>query len=267
MYKNYEFFNKPIKVVAHRGDSKYYPENSLPAFKSAIELGVDIIETDVHISSDGIIFIWHDDDTFQLDGDMSRITDRSWDELQRLDLGFHYIDNDGKRPFSSKGLRLITFSEALLTFPETRFNVDLKDKSSLLVNGFFKILKEHNAFDRVVVASFHTENLVQIRKLSEKVVTSFGKSEVLMWVILSKLRLLRLVSRFIKKIPPVIQVPVSSGLITVVTRRFIKVLHKRGVKIQVWTINERDEMVKLYKMGVDGIMTDDPRLLLEVVND
>lgn len=265
MYRDFDFFKQSHRVIAHRGDSKYFPENSLPAFESAKNLGVDIIETDVHISSDGVIFIWHDDHSEQLNGKCDDICKKSWSELKQLDLGYLYIDNDGKRPFSNKGISLVKFEDILKEFPEARFNVDLKDKSRELVFGFYNILEEYNAFNRVVVASFFSENLKLIRSISPRVVTSFGKSEVRLWVVLSKLRLLRVVSKFFKDTPPVMQVPVASGSIRVVTKRFIKILHKRGVKIQVWTINERDEMEELLKMGVDGIMTDDPRLLIDVV--
>lgn len=264
MYKNFEFFNKPIKVIAHRGDSKYYPENSQIAFKSAIELGVDIIETDVHISSDGVIFVWHDETTNKLDGNDKIVSSRSWTELCELDLGFLYIDKDGKRPFSSKGIRLMTFEDVLKNFPETRFNVDLKDKNIDIVTCMLELLKKYNAFNRVVIASFHSENLRNIRRLSKEVATSYGHSEVLCRVIFTKLNIFRFLSKFLIK-PPVMQVPVSSGNITVVTKYFIKILHKRGIKIQVWTINDATEMVRLYKLGVDGIMTDDPRLLLGIV--
>ena len=266
LYKDFEYFNTPIKVVAHRGDSKYYPENSMVAFKSAIELGVDIIETDVHMSSDGVIFIWHDETTEKLDGNKTHVTKRKWSELEKLDLGFLYIDKNGKRPFSSTGIRLMKFQEALKTFPNIKFNVDLKDKKPKLVRDMYEILKKENAFNRVVIASFHTENLKRMRKLSPKVTTSYGVTEVLLLVILSKIGLLRLISNFLI-LSPVLQVPVSAKGLRVITSKFIKILHKRGVKVQVWTINNRDEMTTLYKLGVDGVMTDDPRLLLEVVNN
>ncbi len=265
MYRKFRYFDRSIKITAHRGDSKYYPENSSLAFKSAIELGVDIVETDVHISSDGVIFVWHDDDSYKLDGYREDISSRSWAELKKLDLGFTYVNKEGKRPFSSKGIRLMKFEDVLVEFPNTRFNVDLKDKKIELVSGMLQILTKHNAFDRVVVASFHSENLRNIRKMSKEVATSYGRSEVRLRVILSSMRLFRFASRFLPK-HPVIQVPVTSGSFTVVTKYFIKVLHKRGIKIQVWTINTRAQMKELYKMGVDGIMTDDPRLLIEVCN-
>ncbi|MBN2617726.1 MAG: glycerophosphodiester phosphodiesterase [Spirochaetales bacterium] len=264
LYSNYPYFDKPVKIVAHRGDSKFFPENSMIAFESAVELGVDVIETDVHISSDGVIFVWHDDDTFQLDGSKVPVSNRSWDELKQLDLGFLYIDKEGKRPFSSKGISLTTFKDVLRAFPNTRFNVDLKDKKAELVTGFFSLLEEENAFNRVVVASFHEENLKLIRTMSDKVATSYGKGEVLLRVLLDKVKLFRLCSNFLPR-HPVMQVPVASGLIRVVTKRFIKILHKRGIKIQVWTINDEFQMRNLLKMGVDGIMTDDPRLLISTL--
>lgn len=242
----------------------FFPENSMPAFKSAVELGVDIIETDVHVSYDGIIFIWHDEDTGKLDGNKSHVTSKTWDELKSLDLGSIFKGKDGGKPFAGKGITLMTFRDALKAFPETRFNVDLKDKREDLVKGFYKILEEEDAFDRVVVASFHAENLRSIRKISSKVVTSYGQSEVLRAVILNKLKLTFLLKAQYKKLPSVMQVPESSGLIKVVTKSFIKSLHKLGVKIQVWTINEKEDMKRLYKMGVDGVMTDDPRTLINV---
>lgn len=260
----YSFFEKPIQVVAHRGDSMFYPENSLPAFKSAIDLGVDIIETDVHISKDGVIFIWHDEDFYQIDGSRRHVTDYFWDEIKALDIGYLFVDKNGARPFKGKGHGITKFQNALREFPETRFNVDLKDKKRDLVDGFYKILKEEDAINRVVVASFSSSNLKQIRKLDTRIITSYGKEEVLRIVILNKLRLTWIIRLLYKHIPPVIQVPVASGKIKVVTRSFIKSLHKLGIKIQVWTINEKEDMRRLYIKGVDGVMTDDPRTLKSV---
>ena len=265
LLSNNDYFRKPIKVVAHRGDSKFYPENSKPAFQSAIDLGVDIIETDVHISSDGVIFVWHDDNTEKIDGSLVPIYERSWQELSALDSGIIYTKDDGSKPFAGQGLALMKFEDVLKDFPEARFNVDLKDEREDLVKGFYRILEENDAFDRVVVASFSTDNLKGIRKLSERVITSYGRSEVKKGVVLSKLGLLSLLGRFIYK-NPLIQVPVTSGKTRVVTQSYIKALHKIGVKIQVWTINDEDEMRRLLDMGVDGIMTDDPRLLLKVIS-
>lgn len=260
------FFDKPIKVVAHRGDSMFFPENSIPAFKSAVDIGVDIIETDVHISSDGVIFIWHDENTKKIDGSTKHVTDRTWEDLKSLDIGLIYKDKDGNKPFKDHGLTLMTFKEALETFPTARFNVDLKDKKDELVKGFYEILEEEDAFNRVLVASFHSKNLRAIRKISDRVITSYGQSEVLAAVLLNKVKLTFILKLIHKKLPPIIQVPEAAGIIKVVTRSFIKALHKLGVKIQVWTINDKEDMKRLYKMGVDGVMTDDPRTLMEVAN-
>ena len=265
MLKNFKYFDKPIKIVAHRGDSKFYPENSKVAFESAIRLGVDVIETDVHMSSDGVVFIWHDNNIAQINGDIDDISKKSWDELKKLDAGSVYTDSLGGTPFKNKNIFLMTFDDALQEFPEARFNVDLKDKNIKLVNEFYNILLKHAAFHRVLVASFHSYNLRAIRKLSNEIATSYGQTEVLKCFLLSKLGILNF---FSKKLlyAPVFQVPVSFKGIQVVTKSFIKILHKNNIKIQVWTINNSLEMENLFKLGVDGIMTDDPRLLISVVN-
>ncbi len=216
----YKFVEKPIKVVAHRGDSMFYPENSILAFESAVKLGVDVIETDVHISSDGVIFVWHDDDTFKLDGNRDFLYNRKWS--------------------------------------------DLKDKKVELVKGFYKILEDNHAFDRVLAASFSSRNLKQMRKISNKVSTSYGRGEVKFLVILSKLKLSWLTHIFWRNLPPVMQIPEFSGRTRLITKSFVKTMQKKGVKMQVWTINKKKDMKRLYELGVDGVMTDDPRTLLEV---
>lgn len=260
----YSYFKKPIGVVAHRGDSMFFPENSFPAFKSALELGVDIIETDVHISKDGVVFIWHDEDFSLIDGSSRHVAEYLWEDIQKLDIGSLFIDQSGTKSFEGKGHRIMKFSEALISFPDTRFNVDLKDRRDDLVQNFYNILVENSALDRVVVASFSSENLRLIRKIDSNVITSYGKEEVLRIVILNKLRLTWMIRLFYKKLPPVIQVPEISGSIRVVTSNFISSLHRLGIKIQVWTINDEPDMRRLYRMGVDGVMTDDPRTLLKV---
>ncbi len=260
----YSFFNKPIGVVAHRGDSMHYPENSELAFKSAVDLGVDIIETDVHISSDGVVFIWHDDTSEVLDGSILDISKRPWDELKHLDLGRVFKTDTGEMPFCKTGLGLMSLDYVLKKFPETRFNIDLKDRDDRLVESFLQIIKENKAVNRVIAASFHTENLILLRKLNQEIVTSYGASEVRKLVILSKLRLAGLYLSCWKKRPPVIQIPEQFGKTRVITPYFLDVLFKHGIRVQVWTINNKDDMIRLLSQGIHGIMTDNPRELLHV---
>ena len=121
----YEPFLVPMpKVVAHRGDSHNYPENTLEAFTSAVAMGVDVIETDVHLTKDGHVVIWHDPTLERNTNGSGRVEDYTLAELRQLDAGFTYTQDGGATyPFRDKGIRMATLDEALQACPTQRFNV------------------------------------------------------------------------------------------------------------------------------------------------
>lgn len=115
------------RILAHRGDSARFPENTLPAFLSAAELGVDVIETDVHLTSDGQIIIWHDDTLDRETDGSGPVEDHTLKELLTLDAGYHFSTDGGQTfPFRGTGIHMLTFEDALQALPHMRFNVDLK---------------------------------------------------------------------------------------------------------------------------------------------
>ena len=259
---NRSFFSPIPRILAHRGDSACYPENTLPAFESARDLGVDVIETDVHITKDGKVIIWHDDTLDRETNGSGIVEAHTMSELLSLDAGYNFSNDDSLTfPFRGKGVTMLPFEEALEVLPDMRFNVDLKTKDTALGNAFIEIVRRQKAQDRVLCASFHSSNLLHVRKAAPEIGTSMATGEVLKLLLLQKLHLP------VRKeaIPGIaFQVPVSQGPITVITPGFIRRFHELGLYIQVWTINDADEMLRLLTLGVDGIFTDDPRLLLEV---
>ncbi len=261
----HKYFRKALKVVAHRGDSTFFPENTLPAFKSAAKLGVDCIETDVHLTSDGVCVIWHDDTLKRLTGGTGLVSDKTYEELLAMDAGAMFTMDNGKTfPFRGKGVKVATLDEAFKALPEMRFNVDLKDNNYELVKVFAKIVRENNAQDRVLGASYHDTMLKQIRLLIPEIVSSFSKKEMLKVVILNKLGLLGLHGKFKAQAA---QIPEYHGKMKVLTKSLIRIFHKKGVMIHVWTVNEKDNMIRFFEMGVDTIMTDNPRLLTETIKE
>ncbi|RKX85581.1 MAG: glycerophosphodiester phosphodiesterase [Spirochaetes bacterium] len=261
----HKYFNKTLKVVAHRGDSAYFPENTIPAFKSAAELGVDCIETDVHLTSDGVCVIWHDDTLKRLTGGNGLVSDKSYKELLTMDAGNMFTMDNGKTfPYRGKGIKIATLDEALKAIPEMRFNVDLKDNNFDLVKEFAKIVRNNNAENRVLGASFHDIILKKIRIFIPEIASSFSKKEMRIIVILNKLKILGFFSNFKANAA---QIPEFNGKTKVLTKSLIKIFHKKGVKVHVWTVNKKEDMIRFYKMGVDTVMTDDPRLLIETVNE
>ena len=261
----HNYFNKDLKVVAHRGDSAFFPENTLPAFISAAELGVDCIETDVHLTNDGVCVIWHDDTLERISGDKGLVSDKPYEELLSMDAGKMFsIDNGITFPFRGKGINIATFDEALKAMPDMRFNVDLKDNNIELVNEFAKIIRKNNAQDRVLGASFHDNIIKNIRVIIPEIASSFSQKEMLKIVILNKLGILRFHGKFKADAA---QIPEYQGKIKVLSKSLIKILHKKGVKVHIWTVNNKNDMIRFIKMGVDTVMTDDPRLLIKTLSE
>ena len=264
MHHMKEPFLQPLPVVvAHRGDSKHYPENTLEAFTSATKMGIDVIETDVHLSKDGVIVIWHDPTLERNTDGKGMVEELTLAELKALDAGYTFTQDHGKTfPFRGKGIRLTTLQEALQACPKQRFNVDLKSKTPAIVDEFIAVVKSLGAEDRVLCASFHLSNLQRMRKLCPEILTSVTTLEVV--PLLFRQRLGILPKEVVKGRTLVFQVPVRQWGIEVITASFIRDFHARGAVIQVWTINDRHEMRRLFHLGVDTIMTDDPATVIEI---
>jgi len=258
------FIPQPV-VLAHRGDSLRFPENTMPAFKSAVEMKVDVIETDVHLSKDGKVVIWHEETLERISGDRRKITQLTWNEIQQIDAGALFSPDKGKTfPFKEKGITPVLLKTILNEFPNTKFNIDLKDNNLLLAEKYGQLLIELKCENRVVTASFNNKVLKHFRKLIPNATTSCTSIEVIKLLLLYKSGFLNIPFKYKNRI---LQVPEYQGKIKVLSKGFIKFLHKRGFKVHIWTINDKSEMKRLLKMGVDGIFTDNPLLLLDVVTN
>ena len=260
----YEFLSPLPRVIAHRGDSKNYPENTLPAFLSAVKMGIDVVETDIHITKDGKLVIWHDPTLERNTDGRGRIEDHTLEELQKYDAGYTFTPDGGATyPFRGKGVRICTLSQALEECPHQRFNIDLKTKCDAIVDEFIRVIRAHDALSRVVGASFHISNLKRLRALAPDFLTSITTGEVAR--ILLRMKTHTLPDTFNRKI--IFQIPRKAYGINIVTEEFVRQMHERDAIVMVWTINDEIQMRQLYNMGVDSVMTDDPALLIRVAED
>ena len=258
-----DYFTPEPIVLAHRGDSARYPENTMPAFKSAVDMKVHVIETDVHLTADGEVVIWHDDTLMRMSGDPRRISQLTWEEIRGIDAGSQFSLDGGKSfPFRGKNISPVRIRDVLSEFPGTKFNIDLKDNKLELAERFGHILMELNCRERVVTASFHKEVLYHFRKVLPEALTSCSPIEILRLLLLYRSGILTLPLTYKKKI---LQVPEYSGKLKVITAGFVKYLHRRGFKIQVWTVNDVSEMNRFLDMGIDGLFTDRPALLIDLL--
>lgn len=259
-----DFLSPLPRVVAHRGDSANYPENTLDAFISAAKMGIDVIETDVHLTKDKKLVIWHDPTLERNTDGNGTLESHTLSELKGLDAGYTFTKDGGKTyPYRGKGIKLCTLDEALKACPESRFNIDLKSQEEDIVDIFIDVIRQNKAEKRVCGASFHLNNLKKLRRLAPDIQTSVTTWEVIPLLLREKLHILpKTFDRIL-----VFQVPVRQYKITVITKHFVKEMHKRGAVVMVWTINDENEMRRLFSLGVDTIMTDNPRLVIKVAEE
>ena len=242
---NHPYLNQPgVAISAHRGGSEEAPENTLESFKYAIELGCSYIETDVQLSSDGIPYIFHDDDLKRLLGKDVVFNSLHSDQIEKLRL--------------FKNHPIPKLETALSQFPNALFQIDLKTDE--VAFPAMKIIEKLNAFARVCIASFSSDRLEKMRKTYPKTCYSMGPKEVLKLLLAS-------FGLYKNEVPgDCLQVPIYQYGIKLVTKRFVKYVQSKDLKIHVWTINDEYTMRKLIDLGVDGIITDRPKLLKEVLS-
>jgi len=235
-------------VFAHRGLAVEAPENTMLAFAKAIAAGAIYIETDVHASADRIAVIAHDPDLKRLAGRDVRIDQLTFAELRRIDLG-------EEQTFCS-------LAEALDTFPETRFNIDVKSRAA--VQPAIAAILAARASQRVLVSSFDERRRKEALRGLPGVVSSSSARLFVVALLAGKAGISPVVRRVLRGLVAV-QVPEKAIGLRITTARMIRRLHDAGVEVHVWTVNDPVRMNELLDLGVDGIVTDRVDLALAVV--
>jgi glycerophosphoryl diester phosphodiesterase len=256
------FDSEGVLVMAHRGGRRLWPENTLFAFENAVQLGVDVLEMDVHTTSDGVIVVMHDETVDRTTDGAGAIQDFTLDEIQSLDAGYTWSDDDGQTtPYRGQGIIVPTLEEILAAFPGVRMNIEIKQSQPSIVVLVCGLIRDYGMADRVLVASFDMETIKAFRQACPEVASTAGESEVRLLYGLSVAYLGGLFR------PPAeaVQVPEYRGDIHVLTPRFIEAAHGRNMEVHAWTINDLEDMQYMLDLGVDGIITDYPDRLLDLL--
>jgi glycerophosphoryl diester phosphodiesterase len=238
------------RAFAHRGwhlDELADRENSLSAFQRAAAEGYQYLETDVHATSDEVVVVHHDPLLDRTTDGHGAIADHSWAEVRTMKIA-------GREP-------LVSLEEVLEELPEARFNVDVKTDDAVI--PFLRVVERAQAFDRVAAAAFSDARLARLRRLAgPKLMTSLGpRSAALLW--LSR-RFPLLGSNFLIR-GHMAQVPVRQTGLTIVDSLFLLRAATLAIEVHTWTVDSGKEMQKLLDLGVQGIVTDRPDLLKEVL--
>lgn len=238
-------------AFAHRGGAWEGIENSFEAIQKSVELGFRYIETDVHLSRDGEVVAVHDPTLDRTSDRSGRVRDLTWNEISKARIG--------------GTARIPRLMELLEEFPDVYFNIDAKVPD--VVVPLVQIIESGGpkVADRICLASFSDARLRRMRTLTRgAVATSMGQAEV------ARLRLasyMRTSLRALRFPGQAAQVPISYGGRRVVDRRFVESAHQLGKKVHVWTVDDPMDMHSLLDLGVDGIITDEPAVLKQVMQE
>ncbi|HEX7005197.1 MAG TPA: glycerophosphodiester phosphodiesterase [Trueperaceae bacterium] len=258
-----ESLERPI-VFAHQGGDGLWPSNTIYAFERALELGADVLEMDVHSSSDGTLVVIHDDTVDRTTNGSGRVNSLTVEELQALDAGYDW--SPGRKgetfPYRGLGLQIPTLAQVFDSFPKAPLNLEIKQVEPSIAELLCDRIRAYGREDSVMVGSFHDTALREFRRACPEVATSAGPGEVRLLFVLSKLFL----GGLYRPAADALQVPETQGSLRVVTPGFVEAAHAKNVQVHVWTPNETEEMERLLASGVDGIISDRPDRLLRVLD-
>ncbi len=254
---HHPFFSHEHPIaISHRGGAGLWPENTLHAFQESYDLGFRSFETDLHLSRDGEIVLLHDHTLERTTDGNGLVWDLSAAELGSLDAGFWFGPESGY-PFRDKGLRVPMLEEVLTTFPDTFFTLEMKMS---LAGPVTDLIRRLNAWDRVIVAGYHDSWVRAFRRATGgRVATSTARGEIGLFWAASRIR------RGFRMHASVLQVPLRHWGIRLLDERFLSAAHAAGMQVHAWTIDDPAQMGGLLDLGADGIMTDYPDLLMEVM--
>ncbi len=236
-------------AFAHRGFSPEGDENTMPAFRRAVDLGFRYLELDVRTSKDGVLYVFHDETLDRVTngtGPISQLTSRQIADVRVAGMA-----------------EIPTFEELLSEWPDLHLNVDIKDKAGAeLLAGH---VLDANATHRVLAASFSDGRRRRtLKAANEAIASSSGMVTTVLSTAFGAVgahRLLKLRERGIVAL----QVPERYLGVTVVTGDFVKHAHAAGLQVHVWVVDEAADMERLLDLGVDGLMTDRADVLASVM--
>lgn len=268
--------------IAHRGGKDLRPENTILAYRHALEVGSESLEGDLHATSDGVVVVSHDKTVDRTTNGTGEIREMTFAELRELDAGYWFTDDGGitypyrSYPFGSADhIQMPTLQEVFSdpVLDRAPMVSEVKQSEPSIIDDVLDIIQTYDMQDKLILGSFNKESLDELRAKAlargMNIVTSFAEEEVLTFFLTPLSAML-----ITGYTPPgqVLQVPIEYDLagltVEVINSSFMHKARYLGLKVQVWTVNDPDEMRWLIdEKKVDGIMSDNPLLLEEIITE
>ena len=246
--------------IAHRGSRLLWPENTAVAFRGAASIGYRRFETDLRVTSDGVLVCFHDPVLSRTTNGHGFVAATTFERLRRLDAGHRHRLGD-RFPFRSQGIVVPTFAEMAIMFPDAGWVLDLKaDGAERPLAG---LITELEMADRVIVGSFSSARVESFRRLTGgRVATSTPPGETFRAMVAARAPRLRWASGVVFDASTgALQVPASWYGVPVISPALVALAHAAGRVVHVWTVNGADEAAALTDLGVDGLITDRPDVI------
>lgn len=268
--KQKSFFNhnRPL-VIAHQGGELLAPSNTMASFKNAADMGVDVLETDIHITKDGHLVTIHDPSVNRTTNGKGYVADLTLAELQTLDAGYHFKDLNGNYSFRGKGVYIPTVEEMFQTFNDMKIEIEIKDDNppdriEEIASKLWTLIEKYQMEEKIIIGSFDQKILQAFEKHAKgRVAISAGRQEVKSFVVFHKFFLRNL---YVPKVDA-FQIPVEDSGFDLTDSKLIDGAHRLGMEIHYWTIDDPKTMEKLIDSGADGILTNRPDLLLKLLEE
>lgn len=254
-------------IFAHRGGLALRPEHTMLAFKHAQTLDVDGFEIDIRLTRDNEIVVLHDAMIDRVSNGSGLVYDHTLAELQSLDFGYRYTDINGNHPFRAHpDAKIVTLSELIRSFPAIRINIDIKDAPNTaagarVIDALYAVIDDAQAFDQVLITSFHDEQIRRFRDRSDKEIAyGAGEKEVARTFLFYRTNY--------KNIAHIqadtFQIPTQFYGISLAHPQFIQFLQSQNVVPGYWVINSIDQMKQLLNAGAHTIVTDRPDIAMRL---
>ena len=258
------FASTDFKVIAHRGGRGLGPENTLAVFHLSLAAGADVLEMDLRTTADGHLVVLHDATVDRTTDGHGAVNAIPLSQLKKLDAGYHWTADAGRSfPFRNQGITVPTLPEVLADVAETPLIMELKEDDPAISQLLCSELRTYNRTTSVLVASVHSGALEHFRSACPRVATSAEPADAMRFYLLNRIGLTALYSPK----EQVLLVPLTFKGREVASHKFVVAAHGRNLNVTVWTVNAGEDMRRLIAAGVDGIITDYPDRLADIVKE
>lgn len=261
---------KPL-MLAHQGGELLAPSNTMASFDNADRIGgSDFLDVDIHLTRDGQIVGIHDETVDRTTNGHGRVDTFTLEELQQLDAGYTFQDLEGNYSYRGQGVRIIALEELFSKYAEKYYlHFEIKDTypkngPSQIEEKLWALIQRYHMEKKVIVASFQQGIVDRFRRISgRQVVMGAGRTEIALFVLACKCGL----PGFYRRKSNLLEIPTASSGFNLKSRKLIAQAHRLGMEVYYWTIDDKAEMKELFALGADGLFTNRPDLLKELLEE